>query len=194
MISPVKFLSVLLAAGLSAHAASTDPGTAALDFLEKVRLRSLNLEPGGDTALSAQTAVEKKKEIARRLERMAKDLGSDPLEVGEIKQDENFAAVLVRKTGGFDPSRMQIFPVALVKRGAEWAAAPVPASFENAGAGYAIALRKRLELLENWMLREQVADLENLREQSASRMRQKIEKSLTAKELKSYSATQAGER
>src|SRR5688572_14656666 len=108
MTSPVKFLAALLAVSLSSHAASTDPGAAALDFLEKVRLRKLNLEPGGDTALSAQTAAGKKKEIARRLERMAKDLGSDPLELGEIKQDENYAAVLVRKTGGFDPNRLQI--------------------------------------------------------------------------------------
>jgi hypothetical protein len=193
MVPPVKFLPALLAVSLSAHAASTDPGTAALDFLEKVRLRKLNLEPGGDTALSAQTAVEKKQAIARRLERMAKDLGSDRLELGEIKQDENYAAVLVRKTGGFDPSRLQIFPLALVKRGTEWAVAPVPASFENAGTGYAVALRKRLELLENWMLREQVVDLENLRERSTSLLREKIEKSLPARQLEGYTAIQAAE-
>jgi hypothetical protein len=190
----VKFLSVLLAVALTAHAAPSDPGKVAIDFLEKVRLRKLDLEPGGDTALSAQTADEKKRQIARRLDRMASDLGSDPLEIGEVRMDENFAAVLIRKVGGFDPSRLQVFPVALVKRGAEWTAAPVPASFENAGAGYAIALRKRLELLENWMLREQVVDLEKLREQSAGRMRGKIEVSLPAKDLRSFNAKEVGER
>lgn len=190
----MKFLSVLLAVAVTAHAAPSDPGRVAIDFLEKVRLRKLDLEPGGDTALSAQTADEKKRQIARRLDRLASDLGSDPLEVGEVKLDENFAAVLIRKVGGVDPSRLQIFPVALVKRGAEWTAAPVPASFENAGAGYAIALRKRLELLENWMLREQVVDLEKLREQSAARMRRKIEVSLPAKSLRSFNAKEVGER
>ncbi|MES2924886.1 MAG: hypothetical protein V4819_25245 [Verrucomicrobiota bacterium] len=190
----MKFLSVLLAVAMTAHAAPSDPGKVAIDFLEKVRQRKLDLEPGGDTALSAQTADEKKRQIAHRLDRMASDLGSDPLEIGEVRMDENFAAVLIRKVGGFDPSRLQVFPVALVKRGAEWTAAPVPASFENAGTGYAIALRKRLELLENWMLREQVVDLEKLREQSAGRMRRKIEVSLPAKELRSFSSKEVGER
>jgi len=193
-IFSVKFLSVLLAVAMTAHAAPSDPGKVAIDFLEKVRQRKLDLEPGGDTALSAQTADEKKRQIARRLDRMASDLGSDPLEIGEVKLDENFAAVLIRKVGGFDPSRLQIFPVALVKRGAEWTAAPVPASFENAGAGYAIALRKRLESLENWMLREQVVDLEKLREQSAGRMRRKIEMNLPAKDLRSFNSKDVGER
>ena len=179
---------------ITAHGATSDPGKTAIDFLEKVRLGKLDLKPGGDTALSPQTADGKKQEIEKRLERMARDLGSDPLEVGAVKTDENFAAVLVRKVGGFDPSRLQVFPVALVKRGTEWSAAPVPASFENAGAGYAIALRKRLDLLENWMLREQVLDLEKLREQSTARMRQKIQASLPLEELRGLGSLAAGER
>jgi hypothetical protein len=190
----VKFLFVLLAIPMIAHAAPSDPGMAAIDFLEKVRSRKLNLEPGGDTALSPQTAAEKKRQISRRLDRMARDLGSDPLEVGAVKLDEDFAAVLVRKVGGLDPSRLQVFPVAMVKRGAEWTAAPVPASFENAGTGHVIMLRKRLELLENWMLHEQVVDLEKLRAQSAELMRRKIETGLTARELRSLNAEQVGER
>jgi len=190
----VKLIPVLLATTLIAHGASNDPGKEAIDFLEKVRLGKINLAPGGDTALSPQTADEKKREIARRLERIARDLGSDPLELGAVKTDDDYAAVLVRKVGGFDPSRLQVFPVAMVKRGTEWSAAPLPASFENAGAGYAIALRKRLDLLENWMLREQVVDLEKLREQSAARMRQKIQAHLTAGELRSLDAQKAAQR
>ncbi|MEO7098530.1 MAG: hypothetical protein ABI162_04150 [Luteolibacter sp.] len=190
----MKLISILLAMAMTARGASSDPGTVAIDFLEKVRVGKLDLEPGGDTALSAQTAGEKKLEIAKRLERMARDLGNDPLEVSEVKMDENFAAVLVRKIGGYDPGRLQVFPVALVKHGMEWSAAPVPASFENAGAGYAIALRKRLESLENWMLREQVLDLEKLREQSAARMRAKIQVSLPIEELRKFSPKEAAER
>ncbi len=179
---------------MAAQAAPSDPGKTAIDFLEKVRLRRLDLTPGGDTALSPQTADGKKREIARRLDRMARDLGSDPLEVSAVKLDENFAAVLVRKIGGLDPSRLQVFPVALVKRGAEWSAAPLPASFENVGAGYATALRNRLQLLENWMLREQVVDLEKLREQSIKEMRRKIEASLPADELRNLDSKKVGER
>ncbi len=190
----MKLIPVLLATTLFARGASNDPGKEAINFLEKVRLGKLDLTPGGDTALSPQTADEKKREIARRLERVARDLGSDPLELGAVKTDDDYAAVLVRKVGGFDPGRLQVFPVAMVKRGTEWSAAPLPASFENAGTGYAVALRKRLDLLENWMLREQVVDLEKLREQSAARMRQKIQAHLTTDELRSLDAGKIAQR
>ena len=177
-----------------ALAGPSDPGETAVHFLEKVRTQNLNLEPGGDTALSPQTSGQKRREIARRLERVARDLGTDPLEVGAMKLDDDLAAVLVRKIGGFDPSRLQVFPVALVKRGAEWAAAPVPASFENSGVGYAAVLRKRLAILEDWMLREQALDLEKLRDQSADRLRRKIAESLPLATLRNFTSKQAAER
>jgi hypothetical protein len=194
-IGAVKFLPVLLALAFTAHAAPVDPGPVAVDFLEKVRQRKVNLAPGGDTALSNLTATSKRREIAKRLERMARELGNDPLEIGEVKTDENFAAVIVRKVGGFDPGRLRVFAVALVKKqSGEWSAAPLPASFENSGAGYAPGSRQRLEQLENWMLREQVENLESLREQSASQMRQKIEVNLPTARLRSYSAGEVGEQ
>lgn len=185
---------LLLAMVMIAKSASSDPGKVAVDFLEKVRVGKLDLAPGADTAISPQTADGKKRDIAKRLERMAKDLGADQLEIGAVRLDEDFAGVLVRKVGGFDPNRLQVFPVALVKRDGDWAAAPVPASFENAGTGYAIGLRKRLEVLENWMLREQVVDLVQLREQAASKMRAKIQESLRVEELKSFTMEQAARR
>jgi hypothetical protein len=190
----VKVVFIFLALSLGAQALPGDPGSAALDFLEKVRQRKVDLEPGGDTALFQGTAEEKRREISRRLDRMARDLGSDSLELGAVRQDADYAAVLVRKTGGFDPSRLQIFPVALVKRGAEWLAAPVPASFENAGAGHGMDLRKRVEALETWMLKEQVVDLEKLRALSAEKMRQRIETKLTAAELKKMNVRGVGEK
>lgn len=191
-VFPVRFIVPLLASALLAHAVPTAPGEAAIEFLEKVRVNKVNLDPGGDTAISPQTAEAKKRQIARRLERTSRDLGSDALEIGTVKEDGNFAAVIVRKTGGFDPSRLQVFAVALVKKDAGWAAAPVPASFENAGADYSISLRERLESLENWMLRQQVMDLEKLREQAALEMRGKIETRLTARQLREYDVEQTG--
>lgn len=192
-ISPVKAILLLLVITAAAPAASSDPAKAALDFLEKVRERTINLEPGGDTALSSQTAPEKKSQIMRHLDRMARDLGRDPLEIGEIKLDGNFAAVLVHKSGGFDPRQLLVFPVALVKHNAEWSAAPVPASFENTGVSYATALKKRIENLEDWMLREQIVELEKLRERSAGRLRKRIESSLTENDLRSYDASQVAD-
>jgi hypothetical protein len=190
----VKLISALMATAVSAVAATSDPGETAVRFLEKVRAQDVDLSPGADTALAPSTSEAKRKEIARRLERMARDLGEGPLEVGKMKLDGDFAGVLVRKIGGFDPNRMQVFAIALVKRGADWAAAPVPASFENSGIGYASALRERLAALEDWMLREQVLDLAIMRDESAERMRRKIEENLTASTLKSFSPKQAAER
>ena len=193
MAMPVRMISVLWLAACALTAAA-DPGETAVDFLEKVRAGAVNLEPGGDTAISPQTSASKRKQIARRLERMAQDLGSDPLEAGAVRIDGDLAAVLVRKTGSFDPGRMRVFPVALVKRGEAWAAAPVPASFENTGFGYATALRQRCAALQNWMLREQVLDLAMLRDQSAERMRRKIEASLSQSTLRGLGSQETGER
>lgn len=192
-VSPVRFLFPLLASSLMAHASPAVPGQAAVEFLEKVRLGNISLEPGEDTAISPQTAEAKKRQISRRLDRMARDLGGDPLEIGTVMEDGDFAAVIIRKVAGFDPSKLQVFPVALVKKNTGWLAAPLPASFENAGAGYSISLRKRLESLENWMLRQQVEDLEKLREQSAAKTREKIESRLTVQQLRKYDAEKAGE-
>jgi hypothetical protein len=173
----VRMICVLWLALAACGLAAADPGETAVDFLEKVRAGAVNLEPGGDTALSAQTSASKRREIARRLDRMARDLGSDPLEAGAVRIDGELAAVLVRKTGSFDPGRMRVFPVALVRRGDAWAAAPVPASFENTGFGYGTTLRQRCATLQNWMLREQVFDLATLRDQSVEKMRRNIEAS-----------------
>jgi hypothetical protein len=193
-LAPVKAIPALLAMVMNALASTGDPGETAIRYLEKVRARELNLEPGTDTALSAQTSETKRQEIARRIERMVRDLGSDPLEAGSVKLDGDLAAVLVRKIGGYDPSRLQVFPVALVKRESGWTAAPLPASFENTGVGYAATVRKRIETLENWMLNQRAFDLEQLREQSTARMRKAIEAILPTATLRGLDARQTAEK
>lgn len=154
-----------------------------MDFLEKVRDGEVDLEPGGDTALQENTAETKRRQILQGLERLGEDLRGGSLELGEVREDEGFAAVLVKKTGGFDSGHMQIFPVALVRRGAEWFPAPVLASFENAVAGYTVPLRKRLGDLEGWMSRERVLGLEKLISESAKRTRSLIRASIVGENL-----------
>lgn len=190
----MKILCLLLAATLAAQATSSDPGMVAVKFLEKVREGNVNLDPGGDTALTAQTAPRKRRQIEKRLHRLAQELGSGPLEIGEVKLDEDLAAVMVRRVGGFDLENLRVFPVALVKRDSEWEAAPVPASFENAGTGYAIALRNRIEQLEKWMLRQQVVDLEKLQSQTKEKMRDSIGASISAEDVAKLDARGIGER
>ncbi len=61
----VKGFLFLILGLLPSLAFASGPGTAALDFLEKVRKGELNLDPGGDTALQKHT-TEGKREIIRK--------------------------------------------------------------------------------------------------------------------------------
>lgn len=190
----MKFVSTLLALAGAAVAAPGDPGNSAIGFLEKVRSGKVSLEPGADTAISAQVTDRKRDEIKRRLNRIARDIGSSHLEIGPVKVDDDLAAVLIRKIGGFDPSRLQVFPVGLVRSGDSWQATPVPASFENTGLSYSAGIRPRVAALEHWMLREQVVDLEHLREDAEARLRRSIGKQLTEGEIRGFSSEQAAAR
>ena len=162
---------------------ANEPGGAALDFLEKVRAGEVDLAPGADTALQENTGDAKLRQIRQSLERLEEDLLGGSLELGEVREDDGFAAVIVKKTGGFDSGHLQIFPIALVKKGADWFPAPMPASFENAVAGYTLPLREKLGELERWMSRERVLGLEKLISDSAARTRVLIGKSIVGENL-----------
>lgn len=183
----MKVLFLLLASLGVSFAGTNEPASAAIEFLEKVRLGTVNLDPGKDTALSTHTSPEKRKQISRRLERLAGDLGKGRLETADVKIDEEFAAVIIRNTGGFDPSRVRVISVALVKTKDLWLPAPVPSSFENTGAGLLAAARERLGTLESWMLRGQATELEQLREKSRERMQRDIRAAIDPKLLASDS-------
>jgi len=159
------------------------PGQSAIDFLKKVKDGQLNLNPGGDTALRAHTSQDKIKVIRKRLENLAGELDAGQLELGEVREDGEFAAVIVRQLGDFDDSHLQVFPVAMVKAEKGWTAAPVLASFENSVAGYTVPLKKRLSSLENWMMRERVVDLQKLVQQSSERNRERIKNSIVGENL-----------
>lgn len=154
-----------------------------MDFLGKVRDGKLDLQPGGDTALLEHITKGKRESIRKRIARLEAELRGGELEIGEVKEDGGFAAAMIRKSGGFDSAEMQVFPIALVKRGDKWLAAPVPASFENAVAGYTVPLKERLAALENWMMRKRVTDLERLISESANRTRDLIRNSIVGEDL-----------
>lgn len=164
---------MLALSGVS-FAAANDPAAAALGFLEKVRGGTVDLAPGVDTAMSPHTSAEKREQISRRLDRLADDLGKGRLEAVEIKVDENLAGVIVRNMAGFDPSKIRVFSIAMVKSQDQWLPAPVPSSFENTGASLAAAAKQRLSRLEEWMMQGQVAELTQLREQTQQRMQRDI--------------------
>ena len=156
-----------------------------MDFLKKVKAGEVDLKPGGDTALQEHTAEPKRLQILESLERLEVDLQGGSLELGAVRQEGDFAAVMVNKTGGFDSGHLQIFPVALVRQGADWLPAPVLASFENAVAGYTVPLRMRLGELETWMSKERVLGLADLIAESGERTRSLIRSSIVGEDLES---------
>ncbi len=182
----MKIFFLMLALSGVSLAASGDPATVVLGYLEKVRQRTVDL--GTDTALSPHASSEKREQISRRLSRLADDLGQGGLEAAEIKVDDNLAGVIVRNSGGFDPSKVRVVSIGLVKTKGAWFPAPVPSSFENTGAGLVAGARQRLGQLENWMMRRQAEELTALREHSRERMRQTIRTSMDVKILRDESA------
>lgn len=183
-IAEVKIVCLLISFGaLLFPAMAGDAGGAALDFLGKVREGKINLDPGTDTALLGQITDRKRESIKKRLERMRVELLGGELELGDVKQDGSFAAAMIRKSAGFDSAEVRIFPVALVKRDGKWLPAPVPASFENAVAGYTLPLKTRLSALEAWMMKKRVTDLGKMLAESTKRTREVIQNSIIGEDL-----------
>ena len=194
-LRPVKWVCIIwLALWSCAAGMPGEIGEAALRFMEKARDGQLDMEPGRDTALAPQTTSRKRKEIARRLERLAGDIGDHTLELAATRVDGQHGAAVVRATRGFDPTSIRVFAIALVNRDGRWLPAPVPASFENTGHGYEAATRRSLSALQDWMLREQALDIERLKEEMAGRMRAEISRSLSAAELQALDAAAAARR
>jgi len=180
----VKIVCLLALFGmLHGSAMAGDAGGAALDFLGKVKEGRIDLDPGVDTALLGQITTRKRESIRKRLERMKAELAGGELELGDVKQDGLFAAAMIRKSAGFDSAEVRVFPVALVKRGGKWLPAPLPASFENAVAGYTLPMKTRLSALEEWMMRKRVTDLEKMLVESTKRTREVILNSIIGEDL-----------
>ena len=79
----MKPLLLALVLGSPAFAAATDaPLKEAVQFVEKLRDRKIDLAPGRDTALSPATGEDKRKLIEERITRIAGELGSGELEAG----------------------------------------------------------------------------------------------------------------
>jgi hypothetical protein len=184
----VKPLLLVLALVSPIFAAATDaPEKEALRFVEKLRDKKLDLEPGHDTALSPATGNDKRKLIEERINHIRSEMSQGELEIGPGTVDGDMAAVLVRQMTGFDPSRLRVIAIGLVLKGDRWLAAPVPGSFENTGLGYDVTIRKRLTTLESWMMREQLIDLTHLREKSAERLHTAISQKIKPEELRDSS-------
>jgi hypothetical protein len=151
-----------------------DMGQAAINYLEKVREGKVDLNAGADTALSPHITERKRKLIEESVKKLSTQIGKEKLVAGEIRQDGDFAAVMVLQGEDFDQIKFQVYPVALVKSKDGWRAAPILASFENSVTAYTVSLRERLTKMEEWMMQQRVLEIENLRVKSVERLKKNI--------------------
>ncbi len=162
----------------------------AVRFLERVRDGKLDLESDKVIAISPYITDEKREMIKKSIELLSEQIGSGKLVVGDVRIDGDFAAVIVKQTGGMDYFKMQVFPIALVKGETGWRAAPIPASFENAVLAYTVSNRERLSVLEEWMMKQRVSEIENLLEQAAERLRGDINSLFKKQDVSAYGLRQ----
>jgi hypothetical protein len=167
-------------------ALAKEPGDVAIDFLEKARDRKLEIKSNDVMVLSAHITREKREWIEKSIERLAEQIGKGKLSVGEVKMDGDFAAVMVRQSGGDDQFHLQVFPVALVKGEKGWRAAPILASFENAVFAYTVSIRESLSVLEDWMMQQRVSEIENLMKQASERLRRDIKSAFQDRDTKAF--------
>jgi hypothetical protein len=185
MLVTVRKILFMILGTMALPVLANDPGEAALAFLEKARIGKVDLEPGKDTALKPHTTQGKRDTIARLLENLSLEIGDSKLELGTIRKEGNYAAVMIHQGSVFDETKVRVFPVAMVKEKSGWVAAPVLASFENAVLAYSISAKKKLSGLESWMMRQRVLELEKLMGSTEARARRTIEEALPEEALKS---------
>lgn len=133
---------------------ANDPADAARAYLEK--LRTKNIKPEADTALSAATDKQRIDQIQTQLQRLGESLtGGKAFAVYNTRTDGDFGAVVFKQGNGLNPLAQRSLSVALVMRKEAWQAAPIPGSFHNTGAYFDDGAQKRIATLEQWMAQEQ---------------------------------------
>jgi hypothetical protein len=168
-------------------ALAKEPGQVALEYLEKVRDGKVDLKGGEDTALSPNITERKFKQIEESIKNLSSQIGKGKLIVEEMRQDGEFAAVIVTQDEELDQNSLQVYPVALIKGEKGWRAAPLLASYENAVFAYTAPLRERLSELEIWMMKQRVLEIGNLIMRSSNRLKEKIKIHFKASDLTDYS-------
>ncbi len=171
----LNLLPPILCITIIASAMGREPGQVAVEYLEKVRNGKFDLKAGEDTAVSPYMTEEKRRQISDSIKNLSSQIGEGKLLAGETRLDGEFAAVMVTQGEELDQNRLQVYPVALVKGEKGWRAAPVLASYENAVFAYTVELRERLSVLETWMMRQRVLEIESLTARASRRLRERIE-------------------
>ena len=103
--------------------------------------------------------------------------------VGE-KVDGDLAAVLIGAKSPNGPDSVAILSLGMVQRDGQWKVAPVEGTFENVGLGFGGGIKSRIRGLEDWLARERISGVDQLKSEEAERFRKEMEGVLAADLLK----------
>jgi hypothetical protein len=184
------FLALLALPG----GAAQSPAESALAYAAKIQTSPIDLHPGTDTAIHPQVREAKIRSIADRLQRMSARLRGLQLEAGPIHQEGMLAGVLVRAIAGTDPWGQEVIPLAMIQDQGQWLPCPVPASFENTTISYNKTQRHAVAQIENWLAREQVREVERMRESAARQLRSTLAQHIPPSGLRSWTSDDVVER
>lgn len=179
----------LLGVGMAAGA--TGSSEAALGFLEDLKADEKGVEAClADSLLSVHCGDAKREAIQARLERLGESLrrGEMELQFLDEKVDGDSAGVLVAALGGLNPMDVEVVALGARQSGGGWKVAPVPGSFENAVDGFDPEVRRRLVVLEDWMMLERGRQSQVLHEAGEGRLRERMKAAVPEKLLQEGSA------
>lgn len=179
-----------LASAVSVLAAQ-GPAESAVEFVKKLGNGKVDLTPETDTAIVSEISPNKKESILQRLQRLTVELNGGKIEIGPTRIDGTLAGVIVRMVDPADPMSVRVLPLAMVRNGETWRAAPVPASFENTIAAYSRSSRDIAQQLELWLAREQASEIERIRSTAEGLLRESLAKSVSPEILRTWTAEKA---
>lgn len=182
----MRAISTALLASVVCVYAAQGPAESAVDFVKKLGTGKVDLAAGTDTAIVSEISAQKKESILQRLERLAGEIKGEEVEVGPTRMEGTLAGVIVRMVDPGDPMDVRVLPVAMVRDGDTWRAAPVLASFENTSAAYSRSSRTISQELELWLAQEQVKEVERLQIAAGNRLRDSLAKSLSPEKVRAW--------
>ena len=177
---------------LVAQEGDQDPkATQAISYLQKVSKGEIDIAK--HTALSPNCSIARRKIIRERLNFLRSNYlrSKEVFTVEEIKEGDQFAAVLIRAEHPSSPLSSRVYAIALLKTGDTWKPAPLPGTFANSGYGYDENIERQVKELERWMAREKIKRETAHREKAASEFQislAQIEKKLQLDKIDSKEA------
>ena len=179
----------------AAPSAKSDPGKAAIAYLDALRSRKPKSKWLGLTGISRFTSAAKRKELVQRIESLAARIHPDlPFSVEAAKVSKNLAGVVLSQYSPQDPAGPRLFGVAMVRREGRWLPTPSPGTFENTLYGYDRDQSRRAAEIESWLLHERATRAADIQQRALESLRKRMLARLPADQHEKLSPKEVAHR